>query len=87
MRQSLLAASLVALLLQLGACEPETQDAVRSGDCEVGESHCVDTETIQYCPAGEWLEPEECPPDFAGSGDIQVEILTYCGDGACRPAG
>ena len=71
----------------LGACQDEDQDEVLSGSCELGTTHCVDQETIQYCQAGQWAEPEGCPPDLAGEGPFQVEIITYCGDGACRPAG
>ena len=77
--------ALVALLT--GACQNGSEDSILSGPCDANESHCVDQETIQYCQAGEWAEPEGCPPDLAGEGPFQVEIITYCGDGVCRPAG
>ena len=72
--------------LTLVACV-EPQDQVQSGRCDEGATHCVDGETIQFCFGEFWQEPEACLPELAGTPPIQVEIITYCADGGCRPAG
>lgn len=75
------------LLAGLPGCveEPEEESNVQSGECETGETWCVDTSTIQYCPDGAWSDPEECPPENAGSEEVPVVIPTTCGDFGCQP--
>ena len=88
MRTSRLVLPLLGLIsLSLLGCSREAGNAVLSGACSAWETHCVDSETIQYCEGEAWGEPEACPLDIAGEGPFEVEIITYCGDGACRPAG
>ena len=80
-------AILILSLVGLTACSREALDAVLSGRCEEGTTHCVDSRTIQYCQGEVWQEPEDCLPDIAGSGGVQVEIITYCSEVGCRPGG
>jgi len=80
------------LVLALAAAGPggcgeggPDESNVQSGECEQDEIWCVDTSTIQYCPDGEWTEPEECPPETAGSVEVPVIIPTSCGEYGCQP--
>ena len=82
-------ARLLALLLLAGliGCIEEggDDDNIQSGECEPGEIWCVDTSNVQYCPNGTWIDPEECPPENAGSIEVPVIIPTSCGEYGCQP--
>ena len=80
-------ALLILSIFGLTGCSKEPLDAVLSGRCDEGTTHCVDRSTIQYCEGEVWQEPEACQPDIAGSGGVQVEIITYCSEVGCRPGG
>jgi len=79
--------SLLLVFLALSSCGNPQQDQVMSGRCDEGETHCVDSATIQFCVGELWQDPEECPPELAGTPPIQVELITYCAEGGCRPGG
>ena len=83
----LIVSAFLCSTLLLVACNQAPFDAVLSGRCEDGMTHCVDQYTIQFCGYEVWQDPQECTPDTAGSGGVQVEIITYCAEGGCRPAG
>jgi hypothetical protein len=86
LRFALAASMALNLALAVGCDEEEPPGSVLSGSCEAGVHHCVDRSTIQYCPDATWTDPEECPPDNAGSPEIPVLIQTYCSDDhGCQP--
>ena len=78
---------LLVLVTGLTACvEGEVdENNLQSGECDAGEIWCVDSSTIQYCPEGQWTDPEECPPENSGSPEIPVVIPTTCGEYGCQP--
>jgi len=90
MRRTALTTTLISLgaaAIGLAACAIDPVDAVLSGRCEDGSTHCVDSQIIQFCAEELWQNPQECPPEISGTPPVEVEILTYCTEDGCRPGG
>ena len=84
-----LALALAGVLGVLAGCgEPPPDDERLEGPCEVGDTQCVGTRSIQVCETGEWEEPQQCEPEVSTTeGGFTVELETWCTDGYCRPGG
>jgi hypothetical protein len=79
--------AVISLLIALAGCMNEAQEPVLSGRCDEGTTHCVDSKTIQFCSGELWQEPQDCPTELSGTPPVQIEIITYCSEGGCRPGG
>ena len=85
--QLLLLLTFLVLGTAVAGCDTSSENAVWEGRCNEGTTHCVDTQTIQFCSGELWQAPEQCLPEISGEPPVEVQILTYCSDDGCRPGG